>query len=278
MIAKRDDGKIVVRTRFRPDFEREPIAQKYREKYGDRVPSWEYAVQTFVFDDLEHLARYDWRNALDLLLAAHLGVEPMSPRRSKDPLSAKLVMTDRSLVDFYDESVRIPGKAIGFGPGTRPIRVERKGDQLWVSDGPGAKQYLAGKASDLIADGETVYVSFDHKLRHLKVPDAGAEKRVYSGTITVWEKDLETVRALYDDVVQPIRGHQVGLSGILDLHHAAYHMGVMLLPRGEEECTVRVTAGEADAHTASYDWDLSKLFEEMLERRASGQVYRPAAP
>lgn len=73
---------------------------------------------------------------------------------------------------------------------------------------------------------------------------------------------------------KPIRPHQVGLSGILDLHHAAYHMGVMLLPEESDRCTVRVTAGEADAHTASYDWDLTKLFAELSssERRESGQV------
>ena len=281
VIAKRDDGKIVVRTRLRPDFERDPIAIKYREKHGDRVPSWKYGVQTFVFDDLEHLQRYDWRNALDLLLAAHLGVAPMSPVRKKDPSSAKLVMTERSLADFYDESLYVPGTTIGFGPGTRPIRLERKGDRLLVSDGPGAAQLEAGRISGEfpVKDGEALYLSFDHKLRHLREPESGAEKRVYSGTVTLWEKDLETVRALYDDVVQPTRGHQVGLSGILDLHHAAYNMGVMLLPR-EDGCTVRVTAGEADAHTASYDWDLVKLLSEIAssERRASGQVYVPGAP
>ncbi len=268
VIAQRDDGKIVVRTRFRPDFGAEPIVKKYRDKYGDRVPAWAYGVQTFVFDDLDHLARYDFRNALDLVLAAHLGVEPMSPRRDKDPCSAKLVMTERSLVDFYPEALRVDKKALGFGPGTRPIRVERRGDRLLVSDGPRASKHPAGEIPPgladgfLLADGEAIYVSFDHKLRHLREPESGAEKRVYSGSITVWENDLETIRALYDDVVQPIRPHQVGLSGILDLHHAAYHMGVVLLPT-QDGCTVRVTAGEADAHTASYDWDLVRLLGEM---------------
>jgi hypothetical protein len=234
-----------------------------------------------VFDDLEHLQRYDWRNALDLVLAAELGVEPMSPPRQTDPLSAKLVMTERSLADFYDESLAVKDKPIGFGPGTRPLRLERRGDQLLVSDGPGAKQYAAGRIEDdsVLRDGEVVHLSFDHKLRYLFEPESGAQKRVYSGSITLWEKDLETVRLLYDDVVQPVRPHQVGLSGILDLHHAAYHMGVMLLPQGDG-CTVRVTAGEADAHTVSYDWDLAKLLAELAsqERRASGQVYLPRAP
>jgi hypothetical protein len=276
VIAQRDDGKIVVRTRFRPNFEREPVVQKYREKYGDRVPSWAYGVQTFVFDDLEHLARYDWKNALDLVLASALGVEPIS-RRKNDPVSAKLVMTERSLQDFYDASLYVKNKPLGFGPGTRPLRLERQGDRLLVSDGPGAKQFDAGRIGDVIADGEVLYLSFDHKLRYLSEPETGAMKRVYSGAITLWEKDLETPRLLYDDVVQPIRPHQVGLSGILDLHHAAYNMGVMLLPRGEEGVTVRVTAGEADAHTVSYDWDLAKIIGEMAspERRASGQVYQP---
>ncbi len=271
VIAQREDGKIVVRTRFRPDFANEPIAKKYREKYGD-IPSWQYGVQTFVFDDLEHLARYSWRNALDLVLASHLGVEPMSPRRKSDPLSAKLVMTERSLHDFYDEALRVEGKPIGFGPGTRPLRIERRGDQLLASDGPGARQYVAGTVkSDVVKDGEVVYLSFDHKLRYLKEPESGAIKRVYSGTVTLWEKDLETVRRLYDDVVQPIRGHQVGLSGILDLHHAAYNMGVMLLPN-ESGCTVRVTAGEADAHTVSYDWDLGRLIDEIASRPEQAYV------
>lgn len=283
-IAQREDGKIVVRTRFRPDFEQDPVVQRYKERYGDRVPSWSYGVQTFVFDDLEHLAGYDWRNALDLLLANHLDVPPMSPRRDKDPSSAKLVMTEASLVDFYPRELYVPGKPIGLGPGTRPIRVERQGDQLYVSDGPNAPKLPAGKASgDFLTEGDVVYVSFDHKLRYLAVKDPDdpeksiARKRVYTGTITVWEKDLETVRTLYDDVVQPVEDHQIGLTGIMDLHHAAYNMGVVLLPDPSgEEATVRVTAGEADAHTATYDWDLSKLFMEIPERRSIGQAYLPA--
>src|SRR5688500_14474745 len=116
-------------------------------------------------------------------------------------------MTESSMADFYDEALRVPERVIGFGPGTRPIRPERRGDSLLVSDGPGAPQLVAGTVpsgrESLVADGEVVYVSFDHKLRYLRVPELEVEKRVYSGTITVWEKDLETVRALYDDVVQP---------------------------------------------------------------------------
>lgn len=289
VIAQREDGKIVVRTRLRPDFANDPTVARYREKYGDRVPRWAYGVQTFVFDDLAHLQRWDFKNALDLLFASHLGVEPFSPRRAKDPLSTKIVMTERSLVDFYDEAQRVKDKPLGFGPGTRPLRLEREGDRLYLSDGPGMPRHLAGRVpaslsgSFVVGDGEVLFLSFDHKLRHLQIPEAGAEKRVYSGTVTLWEKDLESVRVLYDDVVQPIHAHQVGLSGIVDLHHAAYHMGAMILPaaREDELATLRVTAGEADAHTASYDWDLGKLLAEMSPgsaRRESGQVYVPGAP
>ena len=105
-----------------------------------------------------------------------------------------------------------------------------------------------------------------------KRADVEAVKRVYSASIKLWDKSLTSIDKVFADAVQPLLPHQRGGSGILDLHHT-YPMGRVIV-----DGLVRVSSGECDAHTASYDFDVMALLLEMANggaREASGQVYRP---
>ena len=142
-----------------------------------------------------------------------------------------------------------------------------------------------------VADGGVVHLTFDHEVRYCvdrrssaagsdvdnavnDVNAVDAVKRVYTASIKLWDASLTTVKKVYADAIQPLAPHQRGGSGILDLHHT-YPMGRVII--GDDKPVVRVTSGECDAHTASYDFDVMKLLTEMSDggaREQSGQVYR----
>lgn len=266
-LAMNEQGEIVLRSRMR------------------LPPDHKYGEQVLKFPNLEALLSYDF---------------------SRAPNEMKTVATEATFKELYPAELSPVTPKRGFGPGTTPVRIERRGDSLFVSDGKFAPQKFAGKVPpDLsdsmpiigsragkavppedtsqsypIADGAVVYLSFDHELRVLedRRDDVVAPKRVYSSTLKLWNPELDRIELIYGDAVQPLMPHQRGGSGILDLHHT-YPMGRVLVEEGDRT-VVRVYAGAADAHTESYDFDLAALLAEMAEgseRRASGQVYRPEA-
>jgi hypothetical protein len=246
-LAMNENGEIVLRSRMR------------------LPPDHKYGEQVLKFPNLEALYAYDFSRATQ---------------------DAKTVATEQTFRELYPAELLPVNPKRGFGPGTTPVRIERRGDSLFVSEGKHAPQLFAGKVPpDLsdrlpIKDGAVVYLSFDHELRVLedRRGDILAPKRVYSSTLKLWNPQLDRIDLVYGDAVQPLLPHQRGGSGIVDLHHT-YPMGRVLVTDGERT-VVRVYAGAADAHTESYDFDLAALLAEMAEgsdRRRNGQVYRPEA-
>jgi hypothetical protein len=277
-VAMNERGEFVVRSRMRPSFDRLPEYAAFAKE----IPTWKYGEQVFAFESFDALTRYDWRFAMRDLFHLHTGKHDAEAGDRIRPSVAKIVATEASFPDLYPADVLAAAKTRGFGPGTTPVRIAREGDRLMISDGRNAPQQLGGKIAPAlldrfpIADGGIAYLSFDHELRAAGDPP----KRVYSWAIKLWNDALDTIDLVYADAVQPLREHQRGGSGILDLHHT-YPMGRVLLPNSDdqERAMVRVYAGAADAHTESLDFDLVTLLSEMAAgsaRRESGQVYRPA--
>lgn len=280
VVATNEDGHLVVRTRFRPQSDDPAFAAH------PGVKPWGYGEQVFVFTSFDEMQSYDWSHALDDVLAGHAGRLAQVEGRVR-PLQAKLIAIDDTFHELYPKNVLAPGKGKGFGPGTAPVRVRRVGDEVFLSEGKGAPERNIGvvpaslQKTFPLADGAVTHLTFDHEVRYCvdrRASDAGpvdAIKRVYSASIKQWDAQLTTLKRVYADVIQPLQRHQRTGSGILDLHHT-YPMGRVIL-----NGLVRVTAGECDAHTASYDFDVMQLLAEMADggaREATGQVYRPSAP
>jgi hypothetical protein len=292
-IAQREDGKIIVRTRFRPNFAADPTAQIYQSLYGRRVPEWSYGEQVFAFDTLDQLKGYDWSHAMDDLLSQHLGVEAIDVGTKRiRPFHARIIATDHDLPEFYPKSMRTPGKPVGFGPGSRSIQIIRKGMKIFISDGPNAPKYFAGEIGSEaearlldkklgLSDHSHVFLAFDHKLRYLDQAtkddaSVNATKRVYSGSVTIWDSSLLNVVRRYDDVIQPKERYQISLSGVLDLHLGGYTMGVSIVfDPVSGKFFLRTYSGEADAHTESRDWDIVKLLLETVDPEREPQAYSP---
>ncbi len=273
VVAVNDDGQLVVRTRFRPSANDPAFA-------GSGVSPWGYGEQVFVFASFEQMQSYDWSHALaDLLGTAGTGGTGGTDERVR-PLLSKRVAVDDTMHELYPAASLAPGKGKGFGPGTAPVRVRRAGDDVFLSEGKGAPEVKIGTVSSVgsegfpIKEGGVVHLTFDHEVRYCvdKRADVEAVKRVYSASIKLWDKSLTSIDKVFADAVQPLLPHQRGGSGILDLHHT-YPMGRVIV-----DGLVRVSSGECDAHTASYDFDVMALLLEMANggaREASGQVYRP---
>jgi hypothetical protein len=273
----------VVRTRFRPQAD-DPAFAAHKS-----VKPWAYGEQVFVFASFAQMQSYDWSHALDDVLAAQDGSVSQDARVK--PLTAKLVAVDDTYRELYPREILTPGKGKGFGPGAPPVRVRREGDVVYLSEGKGAKEQKLGvipealRATFPVAAGDVVHVSFDHEVRYCDdkrasaAGDVVATKRVYSASIKLWDASLTTVKKVFADAIQPLALHQRSASGILDLHHT-YPMGRVIV--GDDEAALlRVTSGECDAHTASYDVDVMALLGEMADggaREQRGQVYRPVAP
>ena len=276
VVSHNELGQIVVRTRMRPDFKAADVKQLAGGK------SWAYGEQVFVFQDEAALRAYDWSHALEDLF------QPGTAAGRVRPVSARVLVTDAQLHEAQDDPRVLAAKGKGMGPGTQPVRVRRQGDELWVSEAHGAPEHRAGviprrqRAGYPLADGEVKYVAFDHEIRWFgdHRDDATFTKRHYSMSVKLFDASLTRIDGYYADVVQPTRRYERGGgSGILDLHHV-YPMGRTLGARGGKT-VVRVTGGASDAHTPLYEFDLVKLLGEMgagSPRRASGQVYVPAAP
>lgn len=278
VLGMNEDGNLVVRTRFRP-------AANDPAFTGATVKPWGYGEQVFVFASFAEMQSYDWSHALDDLL----GSAPTQTDRVR-PLAAKIVAVDDTMHELYPPASLVKGKGKGFGPGTPPVRVRRVGDDILLSEGKGAPEMKIGvvptalRTSFPIADGAVSHLTFDHEVRYCSDRRASSEgelhavKRVYSSSIKLWDRSLTTIEKIYADAVQPLASHQRGGSGILDLHHT-YPMGRVIV--GGEAPVVRVSSGECDAHTASYDFDVMALLVEMAAggaREKTGQVYTPSPP
>jgi hypothetical protein len=271
VVAMNEDGQLVVRTRFRPS----PNDPAFS---GSAVKPWGYGEQVFVFSSFADMQAYDWSHALEDLLGA------ASEDRVR-PLAAKIVAVDDTLKELYPKELLAKGKGKGFGPGAPPVRVRRVGDEIFLSEGKGAREMKIGvvprelRDRFPIADGGVSHLTFDHEVRYCvdrrasSQGDVDAVKRVYSASIKLWDRSLTKIEKIYADAVQPLDAHQRSGSGILDLHHT-YPMGRVIA--GDERPVVRVSSGECDAHTASYDFDVMALLVEMADggaRERSGQVY-----
>jgi hypothetical protein len=273
ILAENEQGQEVVRTRLRPDFKKASVRALAK---GLR---WKYAEQVFVFRSPEERERYDWSHALQDLF---------KPTRDDGkrvrPVLAKILLTDRDLVEHIDDPRVVPGRK-GMGPGTAPVRLRRQGDELFISDGRGAPEHRVGvipaqkRDGFPLAAGEVKYLSFDHEIRWLKQPSGERPfvKRHYSMAVKLFDDTLTNLEAYYADVVQPRRLYERGRgASIGDLLHV-YAMGRTISNR-DGKVSLQVYAGTSDAHTARYDFDVIKLLAEMgahSPRRESGQVYTP---
>lgn len=264
-IAQNDLGQIVVRTRLRPDFKHSFIK---RLANGDR---WDYAEQVFAFENWAHFRSYDWNDALVDLFGRRGEVATSSTRA---PLVAKTIIRDSDLKEHLvsnDPKLRIASeKPKGLGPGTRPVRLVREGNELFASEGFGAELVSLGKIPNElltkfpVEDGRAVYATFDHEIRYLyqTVGDAKLRRRHYSASIKIFDATLTNMIGYLPDVIQTVTPAERGLnSGILDLQHV-YPMGWVLARDANGKQIVRVYAGASDAHTTIYDFNMIRLLAE----------------
>ena len=275
-IYTNEDGKIVVRTRLRPDFN----AKWVKELSGGR--EWHYGEQVFVFDSFEDLQAYDWSHALQ---------DVFRPGEDKDvkrirPSTARIALTDKDLKEHFTDERVLSEKGKGMGPGAVPVRLERRGGRLYLSDAKGMEEHDLGEipagrlAGFPIPEGQVKYVTFDHEIRYFQ--DHGFTKRHYSTSIKLWDPTLTRIEAYYADAIQPTEDYERGVNtGVVDLHHV-YPMGrIISKDPATGKTVVKVFAGASDAHTAQYNFDMMKLLMEMgadSERTESGQVYLPNGP
>jgi len=198
------------------------------------------------------------------------------------PMLSKVIMRDSQLKELYTDPKVYTAKGKGMGPGTAPIRVVRRGDQLFASDGKNATEIAAGKVPKdfSLKDGEVSYIAFDHEIRYFKDVRGQDEflKRHYSLSIKQFDPSLTKVKAYYADALQPRQLHELGYnSGIADLQHV-YPMGREVIQGADGVAKVRVSLGVSDAHTEIIEVDILSLMNELTPGSArwkSGQVYVP---
>ncbi len=271
-IAQNEAGEIVIRTRMRPDFGN-PIVKAMA---GDK--HWQYAEQVFVFKNWQAFKDYNWNDALVDLF----GKRGLLPTESTEgPSLSKIIILDTDLTENLtssDPNLKVEvrsaehpdAKGKGLGPGTRPVRIQRKGNQLFTSDGPGAPEHFAGdipenRLNDFpIVDGGVTYLTFDHEIRYVKQKVNGQTlmRRHYSASLKFFDSTLTNIIFYRPDAIQPKTKHELGFnSGITDLLHV-YPMGFAIAKSGNSS-VVRVYAGASDAHTTIYDFNILRLMLEM---------------
>jgi hypothetical protein len=281
-----DEGQVVLRTRMRG---------------FDLCPN--YAEQVWVFKDWKEFLAYQkewkgWHTDLTEGSKHEDGAIKPNPRRVR-PVRAHIAATEASFPEFYPQdqlAIRTPGakrKNIhesphfrGFGPGTRPVRIAREGDQLYFSDGKFATQHFAGRIPSelldtfVVPDGEVRTLTFDHQLRvlHKQVESMKLPRRVYSATLKLWNAGADRIELLYSDAIQPVTPSSRG-GGIPDLEHV-YPEGWVDVPAESPDAPARLAlyAGVADASTERILIDLLALLAEMSgdsPRKKTGQVAPP---
>jgi hypothetical protein len=281
VLYQNDAGEIVLRSRMRG---------------FDLCPS--YAEQVWVFANWSDFLAYqkDWKGWHEDLSEGFHNAGRVEPRADRvRPLRANVVATEASFPELYDEQrlaakkTQAPGESPhyrGFGPGTRPVRLEREGDKLYFSDGPSSPKHYAGtiplrqRDRFVLGDGEVKTLTFDHQLRVLELDVDGLTipRRVYTGSFKLWNADADRIELIYADALQPVTPHSRG-GGIADLEHV-YPEGWVEVPGKSKDDPARVAlyCGVADASTERTELDLVTLLLEMSEgskRWATGQVGPP---
>ncbi len=270
-IAFNEEGQVVVRTRLRPDFNSPAI----RAMAG--TDRWNYGEQVFVFNNYDEFSRYDWNHCLEDLFRT----APLVETRVR-PSLARVILRDSQIRETYPDARVLPANGKGLGPGTPPVRAIRRGNQLFISDGPNAPEVLAGPVPGgfPLRDGEVTYLTFDHEIRYFEDVRGGHRflKRHYSMTVRRFDPTLSTIEAYYADALQPRETHELGYnSGIADLQHV-YPMGREVHADAAGLGRVRVSLGVSDAHTEIVEVDPVALLMELApgsERWRTGQIYRP---
>ena len=101
---------------------------------------------------------------------------------------------------------------------------------------------------------------------------------------SLYDQSAMTLKALYANYIQPNQPHQIsGSGGMLDLNHAAYSLGAILIPDPDHpgRWLLKTSNGGGDAHSEGNRFDLIKVLTEMSPgsaRGRSGQVYIPHTP
>lgn len=271
-IAQNEAGEIVVRTRMRPDFSNPTV----KAMAGDKT--WQYAEQVFVFKNWQAFKVYNWNDALVDLFGKRGQIPTES---SAGPSLSKIIILDKDLKEnliSHDPNLVVEvrskanpnAKGKGLGPGTRPLRIQRKGNRLYTSDGPGMTEHDAGKipadrlAGFALADGGVTYLTFDHEIRYVKQKVNGQNllRRHYSASLKFFDASLTNIISYRPDAIQPKTKYELGFnSGITDLLHV-YPMGFVITKSGNSS-VARVYAGASDAHTTIYDFNILQLMLEM---------------
>jgi len=170
------------------------------------------------------------------------------------------VLRAEGLKEHYPKESLWPGSGKGHGPGAQPVRIQRRGTRLYVSEGWGHAWIYAGEVPKqvrrLLSNRKTRFVSFDHEIRFLKV--RGKRKRVYTLSVKLWGQDLDRILAYRADMVQPKGEYETSNPGVPDLWHV-YPTGRVV--RGDG--SVDTYEGAADANVMRRRWDLPRLLSEM---------------
>lgn len=290
---KRQDGKIVLSTRFRFDYNQSPVYQAWHSRYGDRVPKSDYAIQSYVFDSPEQMFRYfEGKSGDQVLQDLYVGHFKKRPD-SQDPAFTATAGTFRK---NYPLKLLVKGGHEGFGNGAQPRELFRRMGKVYMLDSQGVERLVGvaptGKAGRkfVLQENDHAYFSPMHDLATLADVDPQTGKKIrnirwYEGMFGL-SRDGRKFDVIFGSVVQPREVHQIGQTGILELHHAGYFMGSYLVPtgrkiRGEDLYLLRTTSGAADAHTETHDWNMAEVLKAMSlgsQEWNSGQVYRPIEP
>lgn len=269
-IAINEKGQPVVRTRLRPDFNNSYIKELMKHSTNNKS-AWSYAEQVFVFKNWKAFEDYNWDDALLDLFDDKKIFERSS---TSSPLLAKNIIKDTDLIEHLasqQQNVELPtDRHKGLGPGTRPLRIRRQNQKLYLSEGPGFPEFMSGsisaKESDSfpMAEGEVIFLTFDHEIRYFtqQINDSVFLRRHYSASIKIFDETLTKIIHYLPDVIQPKTVYERGFaSGILDLQHV-YPMG-WVFTGSQSDTRVRVYAGASDAHTTLYLFNIKKLLNEI---------------
>lgn len=273
-ITQNELGHIVVRTRMRPDFSDKEIMNLAGSL------KWKYAEQIFEFENMKEMQAYDWQFAMEDLFGKKGKTDRIRP------LQAKVLMKDSQLMEQIKDVSVNTSKGKGMGPGTTPVRFERRGNQLWISSGKNAPAQLASEIPRALqdkiglVDGQVSYISFDHEIRYLKDERDGQsfDKRHYSVSGKKFDPTLTQIEAYYADMLQPNSRLETGAkTGIGDLQHL-YPMGSEVILDSLGKAIIRFSMGISDAHTELVEVDPLQLLLEFSpgsDRWKTGQIYSP---
>jgi hypothetical protein len=236
-VSVNENGEVVVLARLRPDFTNDP---EMVDLFDHRP--WDYAEQTFLFRNWDEFKAYDRRDLMVDLAGKASSEKTFGKIR---PVIARELVRDKDLHEYLKVRDQDLGKLEiikgqkGMGPGTRPLRIQRIGDLLLASDGPGLPMYVhevllpSERETYPMKEGEVVYVKLDHEIRKIyqQTPSGKLKRRHYSAVAKILDSKMAEMTDYLPDVVQPKNEYELGKdSGILDLLHV-YPMGIGITPK-----------------------------------------------